>query len=108
MAIAFAEYVQDDYRRSEDYAAAKKIADELRRELEREEVQSLIASANSPGNSSAKIQDTFLPFAERLGFRSEAIPTCAACSCLGTSLFETRSSNRDIHHSDLVLTQPRR
>jgi hypothetical protein len=72
MSIALRKFVQHDWETTSEYAAVDAIADKLHGDLRREEVLAQIKLANAPGNSSEKIQQTFLAHAASLGFRSEA------------------------------------
>ena len=53
------------------YSRVESIADRLHEHLNHPETIHRIAIVNQPGNSSSKVQDAFLEFAQQLGFESE-------------------------------------
>lgn len=67
-----ADFVQEPYRSTKEYAAVTGIADALWSHLGQAEVAALILGANQPGRSSAHIQDVLLEHARQLGFRNES------------------------------------
>ena len=72
MRIELQKLVRHDWKEAPEYAAVDAIAEALHHELQGEAVLAQIQVANAPGNSSERVQQTFLAHAERLGFRSEA------------------------------------
>ncbi|REG22643.1 hypothetical protein ATI61_119175 [Archangium gephyra] len=71
MRIELQKLVRHDWKEAPEYAAVDAIAEALHRELQGEAVLAQIQVANAPGNSSERVQQTFLAHAERLGFRRE-------------------------------------
>lgn len=67
-----ADFVQDRFENSDEFASVRRVVDDLYDELVRDDIAELILDANKPGASSAAVQATFLRHAERLGFRSES------------------------------------
>jgi hypothetical protein len=65
-------FVQDGFRRRNEFKAVRQVADRLLAHLNSAEAQQRIAAVNMPRGSSALIQGTFADFASELGFRSEA------------------------------------
>ncbi len=63
--------MQDGIEENVDFVEVDRIATSLHEHLSTPVALNLIADANRPGQSSAGVQDTFLPFALQLGFRSE-------------------------------------
>ena len=66
------EYVQDSWRDTPEYEKVQAISDSLLDHLNTPGARQLMARANLPGISSSEVQATFLPFAQELGFVSEA------------------------------------
>ena len=56
---------------SSEFLEVNRIGEELFNYLQQEEIEQAFDRANSPGNSSAKVQEVFLKKALELGFQSE-------------------------------------
>lgn len=65
------DFVQKQYRSTEQYGRVVGIADELQSHLQNELVVEAILEANQPGRSSAVVQSVFLQQARELGFSDE-------------------------------------
>ena len=71
-------FVQDPYQSTSEFAAVVAVADRLFEHLKGPEVETLIRTADRPGESSRGVQLAFLPFAKELGFRDESTGLFAA------------------------------
>ena len=69
--IKLSKYVQDPFRESSEWHHVAAIADQLHAHLSTKDALQKIEEVNQPGKSSARVQDTFLEFAQELGFESE-------------------------------------
>jgi len=67
-----ADFVQEPFRATDEYAAVSSVADALLAHLIEAEVAAQILTANQPGRSSAHVQGVFLGHARQLGFRDES------------------------------------
>lgn len=72
MSVERTEYVQTGQASTPMYAEVRRLSDLLLAHLNEPDAQERIATANVAKASSSKVQDTFLPYATELGFRSEA------------------------------------
>ena len=71
MSVLFEKLVQPEFRSSDEFSKVNSIGDLLYEHLCTPELGLKLAEANQPGNSSHKVQSTFLEYAETLGFASE-------------------------------------
>jgi hypothetical protein len=71
MAVELIKYSRADKNMHPDFRSADEKAEHLLSHLNLPEVQNKILYANSPGASSALIQQVFIEFAKELGFRDE-------------------------------------
>ncbi|MFZ2542331.1 MAG: hypothetical protein WAW75_11250 [Gallionella sp.] len=71
MAVLFEKLVQPQFRNSDEFSKVNLIGDLLYEHLCTPEIGLKLTEANQPGNSSHKVQSTFLEYAEKLGFASE-------------------------------------
>lgn len=69
--VALNKHVQGAWADSGEWAEVAGLADRLHEHLNTSTALQRIAEANQPGRSSGVVQDTFLDFAEELGFESE-------------------------------------
>ena len=70
--VKYIKFVQKDVKKTEIYKEVDKTSDLLFNYLNKPNISKSIDELNSPGNSSKKIQDTFIDFAEnKLNFTSE-------------------------------------
>ncbi len=72
MPVERTKYVQHDQASTPMYGEVRRLSDLLLAHLIEPNAQERIAAANVANASSSKVQDTFLPYATDLGFRSEA------------------------------------
>lgn len=72
MPIARRRFVRPDALGTAESDEVTRVSDLLLAHLNGPDAQAAIAAANVPGASSSLVQDTFLPYATELGFRSEA------------------------------------
>ena len=71
MNVSLHKLVQKEHESSAEYAEVNKIGDLLHKHLCKPEIYAKIEEANMPGNSSQKVQNAFLDYANELGFKSE-------------------------------------
>ncbi len=72
MPVERTEYLQDGQASSPTYDEVRRLSNLLLAHLNEPDAQERIAAANVAKASSSMVQDTFLPYATELGFRSEA------------------------------------
>jgi len=69
--ISIVRYVIPSAAHSDESNQVSEIADKLLSHLNQPDKQAELLVANQPGNSSAKVQDVFIDYAQQLGFESE-------------------------------------
>ena len=71
MTVLLSKYVQVPIEQSSEWEKVADVADRLVEHLNTKSALQKINEVNQPGRSSHDVQDTFLRFAEQLGFESE-------------------------------------
>ena len=71
MRVELEKFVLSEIAGTPTYNRVVSIADRLHSHLNEAKTLTRIDEVNQPGNSSAKVQDVFLNFAEKIGFESE-------------------------------------
>ncbi|MBA4381947.1 MAG: hypothetical protein C0406_05215 [Sideroxydans sp.] len=71
MAVLLEKLVQPRFINTDEFRQVDSIGDLLHKHLSSPEIEQRLFEANQPGNSSYKVQSSFLEYAEHLGFVSE-------------------------------------